>query len=298
MLTVKLPRVVIVTRSSEYSGLLARHGTREQARFFLETRGQSIEPAEAHHEELQQAIQTVTRALPTDWRRSPLERDDLDRFLFGPDDIVLVLGQDGLVANVAKYLNGQPVLGINPQPDWNAGVLVPHPVEAVPDLLSDLVAERAAFESRTMVEARLAAGDRLVALNEIFIGQPSHQSARYRLQVDEQQERHSSSGLIVSTGTGATGWARSIHLERGSAVSLPDPTDSRLAWFVREAWPSLATGTSMTQGVLGIDESLTVVSEMDAGVVFGDGIEGDRLTLGWGQPVTIQRAPEVLRLVL
>lgn len=41
-------------------------------------------------------------------------RGDLDRFLFEPDDIVLALGQDGLVANVAKYLDGQPVIGSNP----------------------------------------------------------------------------------------------------------------------------------------------------------------------------------------
>ena len=41
-------------------------------------------------------------------------RGDLDRFLFEPDDLVVIVGQDGLVANVSKYLDGQPVVGINP----------------------------------------------------------------------------------------------------------------------------------------------------------------------------------------
>ena len=46
----------------------------------------------------------------------PVERNDLDRFVFGPEDVVVAVGQDGLVANVAKYLDGQPVIGINPEP--------------------------------------------------------------------------------------------------------------------------------------------------------------------------------------
>ncbi len=49
MLLTRTPRVVLVTRTSEYDGLLARHATREQARFFLETRGQCLDEVEARH---------------------------------------------------------------------------------------------------------------------------------------------------------------------------------------------------------------------------------------------------------
>jgi NAD kinase len=292
------PRVVLVTRRTEYEGLLARHATREQARFFLTTRGQSIDEVEARHAVLESSRNRVAAAIPTDWRRGAVDRDDLDRFLFEPDDLVVVLGQDGLVANVAKYLSGQPVLGLNPEPDRNPGVLVRHAPEAVEDLLHDLAAERAKLEERSMVEARLEAGPRLLALNEIFVGHPTHQSARYRLRVGGELERQSSSGLIVSTGTGATGWASSIHREREAALRLPRPADARLAWFAREAWPSVGTGTELTAGLLAADDTLELVSEMERGVVFGDGIESDCLPLGWGQPVTIGRADETLLLAL
>ena len=83
---------------------------------------------------------------------------------------MLALGQDGLVANVAKYLDGQPVIGLNPEPERFPGVLVSHPPEAVGDLCADLVAGRAGFEQRTMVRARLDDGQALLALNEIFVG--------------------------------------------------------------------------------------------------------------------------------
>jgi hypothetical protein len=56
-------------------------------------------------------------------------------------------------------------------------------------------------------------------------GQPGHQSARYTIEVDGADERQSSSGVIVSTGTGATGWCRSI--ARIQAPTLPLPSSPR-----------------------------------------------------------------------
>ena len=66
------------------------------------------------------------------------------------------------------------------------------------------------IERRTMAEARREDGQRMLALNEIFVGHASHQSARYRLSMaDGQQERQSSSGLIVAVPTGhSTGAVR------------------------------------------------------------------------------------------
>ncbi len=214
------PRAVVVTRETDYEALLARHATREQARFFLESRGQTLGAVEDRHTRLQAAVQQVRAAIPLDWRRSLIRRGDLDRFLFGPEDVVIAVGQDGLVANLAKYLEGQPVLGINPEPEINAGVLVPRPLEAAGDLLLPAAEGAADLEPRTMAEARLDDGQSLLALNEIFVGHRSHQSARYRLERDGEVEEQSSSGIIVATGTGATGWARSMMESRRITLDL------------------------------------------------------------------------------
>jgi NAD kinase len=297
-MTTKSPRVVVVTRETEYQLLLARHGTRAQAAFFLEARGQNIEDAIARHQRMETALHQVNNAIPLDWRRNRVLRSDLDRFLFEPDDTVVVVGQDGLVANVAKYLDGQPVLGINPDPDQYDGVLVPHAPAAFGDLLGPTARRTIPIESRTMVQARLGDGQILLALNEVFVGACTHQSARYRLRFRGHQERHSSSGVIVSTGTGSTGWARSIARERRSNMRLPQPCDPKLAFFVREAFPSVATGTDVTQGVIESNDGLTIVSEMnEGGVIFGDGMEADHLPFDWGVTAEVGIAEKHLHLV-
>jgi NAD kinase len=293
-----IPRVVIVTRQTEYAALLARHGTREQARFFLSTRGRAIEELEAADAVVKGAVTAASAAVPTEWRRVRIDRGDLDRFLFEPDDLIVAVGQDGLVANVAKYLAGQLVIGCNPDPSRNEGLLVTHPLGDLRDLVPAAVAGEVPVGERTMVEAILDDGLRLLALNEVFIGHQSHQSARYSIQAAGKAERQSSSGVVVTTGTGATGWGRSIALERHSRLAMPAPAERALAFFVREAWPSVATGATLTEGRIEKNTALAISSEMnDGGVVFGDGIEADRLEFGWGRRLDVRVAPERLRLV-
>ena len=292
------PRVVVVTRATEYEWLLSRHATAEQARFFLASRGQSLEVVQAQHERFDGLLTDVLGAIPADWRRATVRRKDLDRFLFEPRDIVVAMGQDGLVANVAKYLDGQSVIGLNPDPDRFEGILVPHRPEAAADLLHDAAADRVRHQARTMVEARLDDGQSLVALNEVFVGHRTHQSARYEISFGTSEEVHSSSGLIIATGTGATGWARSIATSRACALPMPQPEDECLVFFAREAWPSVATGTTLVEGLVDEEHTLEITSRMESdGVIFGDGIEADRVEFGWGRRLVLRPAAKRLMLV-
>ncbi len=297
----RLPRVVLVTRKTPLELLLERHGTLAQARFYLQSRGQGLAEQEAIHERVISALARVLAAIPADQRRTRIDRGDLDRFLFAPEDIVVVVGQDGLVPNAAKYLDGQLTIGVNPDADRYDGVLCPHAPSAAERLLlwtlqggSDYVVQR-----RVMALAEREDGQRLLALNEVFVGHRSHQSARYRLDVDGCQERQSSSGLICATGTGSTGWARSITEQRGIQTPLPAPDEPLLSWFVREPFPSIYTGIGLNFGLLENGRRLTVTSEMgEGGVIFADGIEADHIEFLDGQRVQIGVARQTLNLVV
>ncbi|GJE62203.1 hypothetical protein [Methylobacterium trifolii] len=291
------PRAVFVVRDTDYELLLARHATRGQAKFFLESREQSIADVEARHLRFHAVLGQARAAVPADWRQTLARRADLDRFLFAPEDVVVAVGQDGLVANVAKYLEAQPVIGVNPAPDLYDGVLARIGVDRLGPLLLASFAGAARVERRTMVQAVLDSGERLLALNEIFVGHRSHQSARYRIEAGGTTEDQSSSGLIVASGTGVTGWARSISEATHLRLAI-GPDEPAVGYWVREPFPSVATATGLRAGKL-TEAPLVVTSRMnEGGVVFADGIEQDFIAFGWGSRVVIAPAPRALNLVV
>jgi NAD kinase len=293
------PRIVVVHRRTEREEIVRQAGTWGQAKYLQKSRGVSLAKVEQSYSLTERALQAVSAAIPGSWRRGAVERSDLDRFLFEPEDVVVVVGQDGLVANTAKYLDGQPVIGVNPDPATTLGVLVRHPPGRLGQVLGAVADGRAATERRTMVAAATGDGQELNALNEIYLGHPGHQSARYRLALpDGREEAQSSSGLLVGTGTGATGWLLSVARERDNPFPLPRPAEPTLGWFVREAWPSPTTGATLTEGLLAEGAELRVLVQSETLTVFGDGIEADRLTPAWGQTVSLRASSRQLTLVV
>jgi DNA helicase HerA-like ATPase len=155
------------------------------------------------------------------------------------------------------------------------------------------------IQQRVMAVAEREDGQRLLALNEIFVGHRTHQSARYRLRAGQKEERQSSSGVICSTGTGGTGWARSIVEQRRIKTPLPAPEEARLVWFVREPFPSVRSATGLNFGFLERGAKLRLVSDMgEGGVIFADGMESDSLAFLDGHSVRLGVAEHTLNLLI
>src|SRR5258707_14205926 len=106
-------------------------------------------------------------------RVQQIDRSFLPNFAFGPEDIVVVLGQDGLVANTIKYLDGQPVVGVNPDPARWDGKLLPFKVGDLPKVIPEVFAHRRPTKSVTMAKATLNNGQTMHAVNDLFIGPKS-----------------------------------------------------------------------------------------------------------------------------
>lgn len=293
---------VLVTRRTRLQELIERHNTIEQARFYIEHLGASFDDYAAEHQRYQQAVREAHEQLARHARVQRLDRRFLANYLFAPDALVLVLGQDGLVANTLKYLaHGQPVIGVNPDPGRWDGVLLPFTTRELGRVVPEALAGKRKTRRVTMAQARLGDGQTLHAVNDLFIGPRTHTSARYEIRSGAQAEVQSSSGIIVSTGLGSTGWLQSLIAGAAGMLdgALADELqalrpggfawDARLLRFtVREPFPSRTTQAALVTGEVAPEAPLTLVSQMAGqGVIFSDGIESDYLEFNVGMRATI-----------
>jgi hypothetical protein len=178
-------------------------------------------------------------------------------------------------------------------------------------VLDDTIKDKRPHKSVTMAKASLIDGQMLYAVNDLFIGPKSHISARYEIRLGEAAEVQSSSGIIVSTGLGSTGWMKSVitgsvaiattlsHNTK-TMVYQPQPWDvEQLLFAVREPFPSKTSSASLVAGTITKQQPLLLSSQMpENGVIFSDGIEADNLDFNSGAVAKIEVADRQGRLVV
>ena len=318
--------IAIVYAPSRLEGLRRRWGTLGQAKFVIQQAQRASELAErsdappveqVQFEEYEAEATVFNRVLSRlkddllalDQPLRLVERSFLSTFDFRSTQCIVVVGQDGLVANTAKYSLGCPIVAINPDPTRIDGILLPFsPAQAVEAVRTALTG-KSRIRQVTLAEARLGDGQRLLAFNDLFIGARTHISARYRLQVGGVEELHSSSGVIVSTGAGSTGWlssvfnqAQGLQQRQGTEQTITRPElrwdSEELCWVAREPFVSRRSTADHVCGLLKKGEELILESLMpEQGVVFSDGIEADFLAFNSGTIVRIGVSDERAELV-
>ena len=315
-------KIVLVLRTTRLADLKVHFATKMQARFYVNRLGGDFDDYEREDTSYQAAIAEARQILGGLGRVQIVQRTLLPNFVFGPEDIVVALGQDGLVANTLKYLSGQPLVGVNPDPQRWDGQLLPFSVRDLDRIVREVMRHRRPLKQVTMAKAALNTGPTLFAVNDFFIGARTHISARYRIELGKQGENQSSSGVIVSTGLGSTGWLKSLltgaaaitqsagtiltgqftqaALESKPLPQLPPPkvrlnVRTEFAWdadylffTVREPFPTKQTGATLVFGRVTPQQPLIMESRMgEAGVIFSDGIEQDFLEFNSGTRATI-----------
>ncbi len=290
-------RIVLVWRRSRYAELLRTTLTESRARFELERAGASLEPYLREHHAAQQALASIRAQLPIDLATTMVERDELPHTLFRAHDVIIVCGPDGLFANLAQYVDDQPVIAVNPDPATVAGALMLHAPTAVRQLLDAVLAGRQRVEYLPLACASRDGRPLLWAINDIFLGRPDQVSARYRISFAGRSEAQSSSGVIVATGVGSSGWMQAVrsqlHGMLGAAAlhalpPLPAPSDATLAFVVREPFVSPTTQATIVCGVVTADQPLQLRCEMPThGCVFSDGIVEQAVAWPAGTTVTV-----------
>jgi len=313
-------KVVLITRQTRLEELIHRYHTLAQARFYIEHLGADFSDYLRESEAYASSLRIVVEALQAWGRYQIIERRFLPNYVFGERDMVVVLGQDGLVANTMKYLRSHPVIGINPEPTRWDGVLLPFAAADLQKVLPQVALDKRKAKSITLAQATLSNGQTLRAVNDFFIGPKGHTSALYEIEVGEQKEMQSSSGLIVSTGLGSTAWLKSI-VTGSMAISQamhgsikqkvvkqakvsndyhPLPWDTQeLRFAVREPFPSRSSEANLVFGSVDEQNPLKLRSRMaENGIIFSDGIAQDYMEFNAGMEATITLAPEQGQLVV
>lgn len=306
-------KIVVVTRKTQIEELIERFNTREQARFYVEHMGASFQEYQDAHDTYHRSLSILRRSVPEGIRSQFIERSYLPTFLFGNHDLVVTLGPDGLVVNTAKYLTQQPIVGFNPDPRRYDGILLLFSPDEAAEILSRVIHARFHLKRISMARAELNNGQSLYGVNDLFVGQKTHVSAYYELRFRKKKENQISSGIIVSTGAGSTGWFRSILTGAAGVVGSFLATeeirstkekyqfawDADYLWFtVREPFTSRISSAEIVCGQIQGGEHLEVVSHMPHnGVIFSDGIESDYLEFNSGAIAKVSLAEKKVQLI-
>ena len=336
------PIIAVVIRETRLSGLKARWATSKAAAFRLhQAAGHELELrrrqrvragrtlAEAEEAELEQAasdfadsksyeeedriyqnsLSHLLHEIDLDYPVRTVDRSLIPTFDFGRCLAVVVIGQDGLVANAAKYVGDLPIIGVNPDPARNDGVLLPFLVRDARAALQRAIEDRARTREVTLAEVNTNDGQRMLAFNDFFVGCHTHVSARYILESEAGREPQSSSGVLVATGAGSTGWLSSLfNMTEGFSRFFGGPEiprvsvdweERRLVWAVREPFRSRHSGADLVAGMLDEGRELVIGSQMpNGGVIFSDGVESDFVEFNSGSIARFTVSPQRARLVV
>ena len=297
-------KIILIKRKTRLEELIAKFNTVDQSKFYIEHLGSDFSDYLQEDITYKHSLANAEQTLSEYGRLQMVSREYVPNFIFGKNDTVVVVGQDGLVANTLKYLSMQPLIGVNPDPKRWDGVLLPFVAEDLKFIIPEVFKGNRKLNEVTLAQAVLNDGQKLYAVNDFFIGQKTHISSRYHIQYGERGENQSSSGIIVSTGLGATGWLKSVVAGAGGIVNALKGEETKLlklkdvSWnanylyfSIREPFLSKNSKVSIVFGRVEENKPLQIVSHMpESGVIFSDGMENDFLAFSSGVAATISVA--------
>jgi len=151
-------KLIVVTRKTRLQALVERFNTRSQARFYIEHAGGDFADYEREDEAYQRSLDVIRRSLDFELPQQLVDRSLVPTFRFQKEDLVVTLGQDGLVANTAKYVGSQPIVAINPEPLRFDGVLAPFAPDQARVVVADVMEANARIREITLAEVILNDG--------------------------------------------------------------------------------------------------------------------------------------------
>ncbi|MBN2492710.1 MAG: NAD(+)/NADH kinase [Planctomycetes bacterium] len=257
-------------------------------RAFLEKGGAEVERMERSHHIQKDAHARVLAALArTDFEVTAVSRGEF-RSAEGAD-LVVTVGGDGTFLRASHGVRDQPVVGVNTDPDASVGFFCTATAVNIASVLDHLEGLPRTTLHRLEVSIDGTSVGAL-ALNDVLYAHSNPAAVtRYRVAVNGTDRYRRSSGFLVATAAGSTGW---MYQEGGRVMPIADPRIQYVSRSVRGERPRFAKRIVLT--------SLTLEAQL-----FLDGIAtverialGSTVTVQGGTPLTVVGDLETRRRAL
>ena len=299
---------VVCAKRTKWQRDLERYGDQDFLKRIYELQNNAFEKVFTSHERQLENLETLRNRLP---EADFIFREDLVAFEPRPGQILVSLGGDNHFVYCARFAGNEPILAINSDPQTSTGSLLYFDTDSFLKKLNRRKSNEAALhpeisrkEAWTMVEAELQYPDGRIIRTGPCISEISIRNAfpdamsRYVLSVDgEPPEEQKSSGLLIATGAGSTGWVRNClppSIQRTSHATF-GREENLFRIVARE--PGYRAGRKYRYRYRSLEtQQLKVISEMD-GEFTVDAHEERRFPFPPATQATIQISEQRLHVV-
>ncbi len=266
---------VVCIKRTKWQRDLERYGDQDFLKRIYELQNNAFDKVFHSHERQLENLEKLRARLP---EADYIFREGLIAFEPKPGQILVSLGGDNHFVYCARFAGNEPILAINSDPATSTGSLLYFDTESFLKKLNreasadcELNPQISRQEAWTMVEAELQYPDGRIIRTGPCISEISIRNAfpdamsRYVLSVDgEPPEEQKSSGLLIATGAGSTGWFRNClppSIQRTSHATF-GREESLFRIVARE--PGYRAGRKYRYRYRSLEtQQLKVISEMD-----------------------------------
>jgi NAD kinase len=205
------------------------------------------------------------------------------RLASGKVHAVIALGGDDFLKLASQFVKDTPVLGVNSDPSFSHGVLLSTHIDQIQQVICALESGHYRIEPWARIQLTIDGHELSPALNDVVLGKRDfRQMSRHELEFRGERIIQRSSGILVASGAGSTGWFSSAGLYLGREDRSFPREAPYLRFELREPQVRIATEDGIrsvslpphTEGTLLPGESLRITSlNDDDGIASRDSID-------------------------
>lgn len=232
--------VLVVYKKSVYE--LYSNSPDKELREFMAESNRDVERMKKSHEAQQKSLETIVAGLSrAGISHEAIYRAELETMGVGGSDLVISVGGDGTFLEVSHYILSPelPILGVNSDTNASTGFFTYATADNFAKVMEAIENGKAPITVLNRLEVIL--NDKKLpepVLNDILVAHTNPAAmTRYTLVADRVPTEVRSSGLLVCTAAGSTGW---IYQEGGVVMPLSSTEMQYFSRGVRGEKPQLA----------------------------------------------------------